>query len=233
MARIQEKVTSDGRTRYYVTIRLKGVPTKSGVFDRKTDARRWASATEADIRRGRYFDDAESSKHTMADTISRYVTEVLPRKSASNRPIEGWRLRWWKEQIGGYTLKNVTPQLLCSYREKLRGMGRSEATVKRFLRNLGHVFTLAMEWHWIKESPMRQVKMPKEPGGRVRFLELDELERFLAVCKDLNNPLLYPAVVLSLATGVRKGELRGLTWDRLRLDQGLILLDVTKNSPQR
>lgn len=233
MARIQQKTTKDGRRRFYVTIRLKGIPTLSGAFERLTDARKWAADKESEIRRGRYFDDSASVRHTLEETIDRYLRDVMPRKAASNAPTEGQRLAWWRRQIGRYTLKGVTPALLTEHRDRLRGEGKSEATVKRYLRNLGHVLTMAVEWHWLKESPMRLVRMPREPRGRVRFLEKGELERLLKACRESPSPLLYPAVILSLATGMRRGEVRGLTWDRVRLEDGVILLEVTKNGERR
>ena len=59
---------------------------------------------------------------------------------------------------------------------------------------------------------MRKVTKPKEARGRVRFLSDDERTRLLAACRESPNPLLYPAVVLALSTGMRAGEIMGLYW---------------------
>jgi hypothetical protein len=42
MAYIQERLRSDGKVRYRVQIRLKGFPTATATFGRKTDAKKWA-----------------------------------------------------------------------------------------------------------------------------------------------------------------------------------------------
>jgi integrase len=43
--------------------------------------------------------------------------------------------------------------------------------------------------------------------ARAKFLSDDELGRLLKACKKSSNPLLYPFVVLALATGIRGGEI--------------------------
>jgi hypothetical protein len=55
---------------------LKGFPSQSTTFERKTDAKEWAKQTKACIREGRYFKTAEAKKHTIADFIDRYPRET-------------------------------------------------------------------------------------------------------------------------------------------------------------
>ena len=109
---------------------------------------------------------------------------------------------------------------------------------------LSHAFTVAVnEWGWLENSPMRKVKKPKEPRGRVRFLSDDETydgklikgerTRLLKACKQSNNAYLYPVVVLALSTGMRSGEIMELTWDAVDLHQGRITLHETKNGERR
>ena len=66
MAYIQERKTDDGKTHYRVQIRLRGFPTTTATFERKTDAKLWAQQTEAAMREGRHFKTSESKKHTLS-----------------------------------------------------------------------------------------------------------------------------------------------------------------------
>lgn len=59
MATIEERESSKGIT-YRVKVRLKGYPTQTATFDRKTDARKWIQDTESAIREGRHFKTSES-----------------------------------------------------------------------------------------------------------------------------------------------------------------------------
>jgi integrase len=116
----------------------------------------------------------------------------------------------------------------------VQGAQRSPATVVRYLAALSHAFTTAVkEWGWLDDSPMRKVSKPKEPRGRVRFLDEEERRRLLLVCKESPNPYLYMVVVLALSTGMRQGEIMNLTWKDVDFAEKKIVLENTKNGERR
>ena len=239
MAHIQERKTKDGRTRYRALVRLKGYPAQTVTFQRKTDARRWAQQTEAAICEGRHFKSSEAKRHTLAELVDRYLRDVLPNKPKSLR-TQTLQLVWWREQIGTYTLADVTPALVAECRDRLaRGITpqkrqRSPATVNRYMAVLSHAFTIAVkEWGWLDDSPMRRVTKPRESAARVRFLTDDERTRLLQACEDSKNPHLYTVVVLALSTGARKSEIINLGWKDVDLNRGIIVLHETKNRERR
>jgi len=55
----------------------------------------------------------------------------------------------------------------------------------------------------------------------------------LAACRKSRNPGLETAVILAIETGMRLGEIGGLTWDRVDLAAGVVRLDLTKNGERR
>ncbi|MEM6531686.1 MAG: site-specific integrase [Myxococcota bacterium] len=239
MAYIQERVTKAGKKHYRVQVRLKGKPTQSATFARKTDARRWAQQTEAAIREGRHFKTAESKRRTLGDLVDRYIEQVLPQKPKSEAKQRA-QLLWWKQKIGDFSLADLTPSLLVQCRDRLRtektarGRTRAAATVVRYMAALSHAFSIAVrEWEWLEVNPMSRVSRPKEPRGRVRFLDDVERERLLTSCRDSDDRNLYPAVVLALATGMRRGEILNLKWSDVDLDVGRIILHETKNDERR
>ena len=77
------------------------------------------------------------------------------------------------------------------------------------------------------------MRRPPEPRGRVRYLSDDERTRLLAECRSSKEKLLYPIVILALSTGMRRGEILGLTWDAVDLERGRIVLEYTKNQDRR
>jgi integrase len=240
MASIRERTNKDGNLVYRVEIRLKGFPAQRATFRRRTAARKWVQHTEAAIREGRYFETAEARKHTFADLAARFINDVLPNKSPHAASAQKAQMLWWKEQLGNYLLADVTPALITECRDKLltgttkRGYRRSPSTVVRYMAALSHAFTIAVnEWEWMEDSPMRKVKKPKEPRGRVRFLSDEERERLLAACQKSDNPYLYPVFVLAISTGMRQGEIMGLKWEDVDLNQGRVTLHDTKNVERR
>ena len=239
MAYFEERKTSEGTTKYRVQVRLKGFPTQSATFDRKTDARKWAQDTESSIRNGRHFKTIEAKKHTLAELIDRYIESVLPNKPKSEKKQKA-QLLWFKERIGNYSLADVTPALIAQCRDELltgktsRSDKRSNSTVVRYLAALSHAFTIAVkEWGWVEDNPVKRVSKPKEPRGRIRFLMDDERERLLKVCKGSRNPNLYAVVVIALSTGARQSEIMNLTWRDVDFSRRVIYLHETKNNELR
>lgn len=242
MASIRKRTNKDGSTSYRVDVRLKGFPPQRVTFKRLTDAKKWAGQTEAAIQEGRYFKTTEARKHTMAEAITRYKESVLPAKRDSKK--QDGQLDWWSDEIGPYTLADVSPALLAEARDKL-AQDRASATVVRYLAALSHVFTVAMrEWGWLEDNPMRKVTKPKEPRGRVRFLSEDETNakgevidgektRLLNACKQSSSPYLHNIVVLALSTGMRQGEILNLRWPDVDINSGRIILHETKNGERR
>ena len=239
MASIKERKDKDGKTTYYVQVRLKGYKPQCAAFQRITDAKKWIQDTESAIREGKHFKTSESKRHTLAEMIDRYIENVLPSKVGSIQKQTA-QLGWWKEQIGHKLISDVTPSLIAEHRDNLlkgitcRGGPRSPSTVVRYMAALSHAFTIAVkEWAWVEDSPLRKVMKPKESRGRVRFLSEDERKRLLTVCKDSPHPFLYTAVVLGLSTGMRYSEQMTLHWSDVDLFKCRIILQKTKNGERR
>lgn len=239
MASIERRVSKQGKISFRVKVRLKGFPEQNATFERLTDAKRWQQQTESAIREGRHFKTTEAKKRTLGEMIDRYIRDIIPTKpkNVKNRTLH---LNWWKQEIGKYSLAEITPSLIAQYRDKLangitsRKAQRSPSTVVRYMAALSHAFTLAIkEWGWLEDSPMRRVSKPKEPRGRVRFLSDEERQRLLEICAVSDSRWLYLIVVLALSTGARRMEILGLGWSDINFNRGIITLHETKNGERR
>lgn len=89
------------------------------------------------------------------------------------------------------------------------------------------------EWGWIEDSPMKKVRKPQEPRGRVRFLSDEERNTLLETAKKSSNPFLYLVIVLALSTGMRQGEIMNLRCEDIDVFRGRIILHETKNGERR
>lgn len=238
MSSIEVRRNAEGVATYRVKVRLSGLPIQTGSFRRLTDARRLAAQVETELRSGRHFSLSEASRHTVAELIERYEREVVPLKRSNASNIKH-HFKWWSARIGATRLSDVTPALITQCRDELSrpdddGKVRAPATVVRYLATLSHAFTVAMkEWQWVEDSPMRRVSKPREGRGRCRVLTDKERNKLLDACRASGAPALHAIVVLALATGMRRGEILGLTWDRVDLKRGHVTLDRTKNGDRR
>jgi len=239
MGTIDRRTSTNGTVAFRARARLKGCPGQSAVFSSKTDAKRWIAATESALREGRYFATAEAKRHTLSEMLERYARDVLPTKPRNARNQQH-QLTWWKTELGAYRLLDITPAKIAECRDRLlshpaaRGKRRAPATAVRYLAVLSHAFSIAMrEWGWVDDNPCRKVSKPREPRGRVRFLDDAERGRLLEACRSSKSALLYPIVVVALATGMRKGEIMSLRWPQIDVARASITLLETKNGERR
>jgi len=110
-------------------------------------------------------------------------------------------------------------------------------TVRNDLACLRHLLRLAhKKWGYLDRVP--EIEMPKAPKGRTRFLSEAEILRLLEACSQSKNQHLRAIVTLAINTGMRKGEIMGLSWERIDLTRDLgfgatLTLYDTKNGEPR
>ncbi len=149
-------------------------------------------------------------------------------------------LKKLKARLGPDTpLPEISAQRIAQYdRERVSEkskLGRpvTPSTVNRELAVLRHLLRLAEEWGYIDKVP--RIRLAKEPEGRLRFLDEDELVRLLAACeaKASKSPVLLPIVTVAVNTGIRKGEILALAWERVDFARGVLRLEQTKSGRRR
>ncbi|MGA7813188.1 tyrosine-type recombinase/integrase [Caballeronia sp.] len=119
--------------------------------------------------------------------------------------------------------------------EKWRGAqlkaGLSPSTCNRKLNSLRGLFSRAVEWDVLTESPLKEVKKQREPSGKVRYLSPEERARLDVEIETGCPPHLKPAVVLAMNTGLRLTELTTLEWSNVDLDHAfLTVIDAHSKS---
>lgn len=239
MASITQRTNSKKEISYRALIRIKGAESISATFKRKTDAKRWAEQTEALIREGKYFKTRESQRRTFHDLAERYRTDTLPDLKATHATGQKNHLLWWEKELGHYPLSDISNTTINDSTAKLRklpsprGGTLAPATVKKYLSSLSSIFNAAIDWGWLETNPATNAKKPKVDNARTRYLSDHEREALLKACKESSNPLLYPAVVIALSTGARRGEILGLKWQDIDFKRGTATLWKPKNGETR
>jgi integrase len=93
--------------------------------------------------------------------------------------------------------------------------GKSNATINRELAFLKSLFYRAVEWKFVRETPMKRVKLFTEGRGRTRFLTPEEAAGLLAAC----NEEFRDVILIALHSGCRKSEITSLAWPNVDLEQ--------------
>lgn len=150
--------------------------------------------------------------------------------------VDAWFNRWLKDVVG-----NRAPNTLRNYRERyehnvqpfigsmllrdvkpmdcqiiLNAMESDYAgsTIRQTYMTMGTFFKSAKDNGFIDRHPMDGVRYtkPVRAVDDIHFLTVDEQKRFLEAAKGSHN---YAQYALILETGLRTGEMIGLTWDAI------------------
>lgn len=175
-------------------------------------------------------------------TFAQLADEYLAYKRAKGkRTVEedARQLARLRAAFGGDTpIVEITAQRIAQY-DLARSTTKSErrtrpvkaATINRELALLRHILRLGEEWGYVERAP--RVRLGKEPEGRVRWLEPDEETRLIEACAASGNRHLVAIVTIALESGMRHGEIMGLTWERIDLSRGVFRLERTKSGRRR
>jgi integrase len=134
-----------------------------------------------------------------------------------------------KDYFKKKTFNQVSPLLIEKFKRERRESitrfkrRRAPASVNRELEVLGRIFTMAQDNGIIESNPCRKVKKLRQDNQRNRFLTADEEERLLSVCVGLRSHL-RPIITVAVNTGMRKGDLLGLTWQQVDFERGLVFV---------
>jgi integrase len=248
MATIEKRESASG-TRYRARVRILGELPRTRTFKRKTDADLWAKKVESDLGHGAYVPTTTDRRRTLADLIDKYIAErlALSRETIDRKKFTQ-KLQWWRDHAGHLTLDKLTPGAIAGYRSELltRRTGRpaptangdavpiTQATANRYLATLSAVCKWAWkELRWLQANPVLSVTKGAEHTGIIRYLSDTERKALLVACKASNDPNIYCAVMLALATGARASNLRNLTWADVDLEQWRLRFTETKNDQPR
>lgn len=176
---------------------------RSGTFDSKQAAVAWAARQETEITAGAR---GNIPNLTVKELLTRYETEVSPAKKGARWEVI--RLRAWeRDRLAQVRLRQLdAPHVADWQRRRLQAV--SSASVRRERNLLNNVFEIARkEWRWLGKNPFEGVRRPKDGRARTRIASDGEIAKLLAAA----SPALSRAIVLALETGMRAGEIAGLT----------------------
>lgn len=230
MASIQKTATG-----YRAQVYVRGTR-DSQVFRTKREANAWAAQREDELR-----SDAQKTvgeKRTLADAMAKYQKEVAPQKRGHNMERKRINAFLRDNELPTDTLMcDVSPELFAQYRDiRLKRVGAG--TVLREMVLLSAVMEVAKrEWRWIETNPLKEIRKPSKPRHRDVVVHPWQLKRLLKAMRySPRRPISMPrqaaavCTLVALRTGMRMGELCGLTWDRVHDD--FCVLPVTKTKPR-
>ena len=219
---------------YLAQVRIKGVRVPGKVFDSRKDAEAWEENTKKDARKLRQTGAApDLLQVAIADLIDRWRADpkALELKDYAGRERT---LLAWRHEYGSWRVRDFHPQLQAvDMRDALSAGGRDNATVNRYLASMRKVWNWGIGRGLIEAGrPWPKDIMLKEPRGRTRYLDDDELQALLAAAQQ-HSQTMYTAILVSIATGVRQGELLRLKWKDVDFGRSRLTVLESKNGQPR
>lgn len=177
---------------------------------------------------GRFFDKPKEQERTLMELLNRYLSEHAARRANHRRELTS--VRNLSAFFGNPTLNQITPKRIVAYKNHRYTDGVKPATINRELASLKKAFNLARrEWEWCDDNPVCLVSMEQEHNTRDRWLTADEEARIVSAAPAWLRELM----VFAIHTGMRQGEILGLTWAGVDLFRRTVTVFKSKNGERR
>jgi integrase len=231
MASIQKR-----NSRFRVRITREGKSTLCATFYSRLEAVQWAKHTEAQLRLGLYEEPQNPRNPTQDVLFEEAATHYMNTHSVHKKIVrsETYRLQILIKRWKDLTLKQVDKHAILTLRDDLLALGRSGETVNHYLNTLSKLFQMVnSEWDLPLQNPVKGVKRMPPAKGRTKRITASIEQLLLGSCDALSLPLLRSIIQFAIQTGMRRGELMGLTWADIDLPNRKAYLHDTKNGDPR
>jgi integrase len=179
----------------------------------------------------------DPTKETLGEWLRRWLTDYAPMNCSSGATLERYQQLIEKHIIP--SLGSVALQKLRSgavqglYASKLKDGrlngkgGLSKRTVHHLHRCLSTSLKVAVSEGLIPTNPCDKAKTVKPEKVDIQCLDDAQTETILKAAAESRSPTIYPIIVLAVTTGMRRGEIAGLKWKDVDLDEGFLWVNKT------
>ena len=192
---------------------------KSIYGDTQEEVRKALQKACTEVDEGTYM---EPSKITAGQWFDMWKDEYLGGvKSATVVSYSQHIKNHLKPAFGSVKLLALTTPMIQKLYNTMQKEGRSPKTIKNLHGVVHSSLKQAVRLGYIRVNPSDNCILPRIEKAAIQPLDSPEMDRFLKVIKDSPYEALFK---VDMFTGMRQGELLGLTWDCVDFEQGRIML---------
>ena len=200
----------------------------SKTFKRKSDALTWKKNLGLEIHKREALGIAHIQS-TDFETFSKEWLEMKKGQGVARRTADSYN-----SSIGVHLLPVLGKTKLERINQKKvqdiikwgRKKGVGAVRINHNLRTLKQILTDAVKLDYLVRNPLTDLKKLKVTPRSLTYWMPEDIEKFLAANE--GDPL-HPVYALALNTGLRRGELMGLCWDKVNLDERRIEISRTRD----
>ena len=148
-----------------------------------------------------------------------YLIGVKPRTQEAYRSILCTHIR---PGLGAIKLEVLNAHTIQHFYNGLSQKGLSAKTVKNVHGVLHELLQQAVRIGYLRMNPSDACTLPRVVKKEIKPLGDDAIRQFLAAIQGHRFEIL---LMVTLFTGLREGEVLGLSWDRVDFDKGTLLID--------
>ena len=180
-------------------------------FDTLPEAKNWLADAQYEDKHGKLITNSEMTVDLWFDYwMNNLICDLSPNTKRNYR--ERYKLNI-QPVIGSMKLSDVKP-MHCKIILNRMDAAYAGSTIRQTYIAMGTMFRSAVMNDMVHKHPMDGVRYtkPVRAVDDIKFLTVDEQKAFLEAAKRSHN---YRQYALLLETGLRTGELIGLTWDAI------------------
>lgn len=211
--------------------------TSKGGFKTKKEAQMAAVEVEKEVYENTYVQEQNITfKEFTVEWINTY-RETAKISSVRNRQQN---LDHLNRFFGNKKIKDITRKQYQAMLASLHNAGYAFNTLDGIHATGRMVFRKAVEFNIIKDSPCDFAKIPRKvetveevesSKGEIKFMEKEELIRFLNAAKESGIDKDYPMFLTLAYSGLRVGELIALKWSDIDMDKKTLRVTKTYYNP--
>ncbi len=228
-----DKAKRGQRVKYWITFRLPGGRQRRELVGTSIEAARDAEGKRRGQKReNRIFDILPETKITFNELVEWYLGLEKVKATAYYDALGNNLLGRFKAEFGDLVANQLRPADIENLQTRLKAEGLSDSYTDQIIGAAKAMVTKAFDNDLVAGDalkPFRRVKdlLKKNANARKRILSGEEFGRLMvALSKSPRSFHLRAIVATAYYTGMRRGEILGLTWDKVDLQKRVIRLEA-------
>lgn len=176
-----------------------------------------------DVNKGTYV---EPSKTLFMEYLQEWLQNKQTRVRESTLETYSWLInKHIVPALGNVQLSNLTPMMIQQLYNDLTNEGKlSSENIQKIHTLINDALKKAESWGMIVKNPASLVERPKATKNEIQVWNKEESQKFLQTAMESRY---YIAFMLALTTGMRQGEILGVRWKDIDMENGILYVIQT------